>query len=43
MLTDDRLADELVACGRELLRASYSWDAIASRTLGVYAEALTMA
>ena len=43
VLTDDRLADELVACGRELLRASYSWDAIASRTLGVYAEALTMA
>ena len=42
VLTDDRLADELVVCGRELLRASYSWDAIASRTLGVYAEALTM-
>jgi glycogen(starch) synthase len=41
-LTDDVLADELVAQGRELLQASYSWDAIASRTLGVYAEALSI-
>jgi glycogen synthase len=42
VLTDDRLADDLVERGRELLRASYSWDAIATRTLGVYAEALTV-
>ena len=41
VLTDVALADELVAHGKELLQASYSWDAIASRTLGVYAEALT--
>ena len=42
VLTDDALADGLVARGKELLQASYSWDAIASRTLGVYAEALTV-
>jgi glycogen(starch) synthase len=42
VLTDDALAEALVARGRELLRASYSWDAIAARTVGVYAEALTI-
>lgn len=41
VLTDDVLADGLVARGKQLLQASYSWDAIASRTIGVYAEALT--
>lgn len=40
VLTDDGLADRLVERGRELLRASYSWDAIAARTLGVYADAV---
>lgn len=42
VLTDDALADELVKRGKELLQASYSWDAIALRTVGVYAEALTV-
>lgn len=41
VLTDDSLADELVARGKELLQASYSWDAIALRTVGVYADALS--
>lgn len=43
VLTDFELADELVRRGRELLDASYSWDAIGARTVGVYAEALTLA
>lgn len=42
VLTDDELADDLVRRGKQLLRASYSWDAIASRTVGVYAEAITI-
>ena len=41
VLTDDALADRLVARGKELLQASYSWDAIASRTVGVYSDALS--
>jgi glycogen(starch) synthase len=40
VLTDPELADELVRRGHELLDASYSWDAIATRTLTVYREAL---
>jgi glycogen(starch) synthase len=40
VLTDQALADELVDRGRELLEATYSWDAIAIRTLNVYGEAL---
>jgi glycogen(starch) synthase len=40
VLADSELADDLVTRGKALLRASYSWDAIATRTLGVYAEAL---
>ncbi len=41
VLTDQPLADELVRSGQLLLEASYSWDAIAARTLAVYEEALT--
>lgn len=41
VLTDPELADNLVARGHELLEASYSWDAIGARTVGVYSEALT--
>ena len=40
VLTDADLADELVRRGHELLEASYSWDAIAARTLSVYHDAL---
>ena len=42
VLTDDAVADGLVTRGKALLQASYSWDAIASRTVGVYADALTV-
>lgn len=38
VLTDDDLAEQLVSRGRALLQASYSWDAIAARTVAVYAE-----
>jgi glycogen(starch) synthase len=41
VLTDAELADELVRHGNQLLQASYSWDAIAARTIAVYDEALT--
>ena len=40
-LTEPELADRLVRRGRALLEASYSWDAIAARTLSVYDEVLT--
>jgi glycogen(starch) synthase len=40
VLTDSSLADELVRRGHELLEASYSWDAIAARTVSVYQDAL---
>lgn len=40
VLTSPDVADELVRCGRELLVATYSWDAIAARTITVYLEAL---
>jgi glycogen(starch) synthase len=40
VLTDHHTADELVRRGRELLEASYSWDAIAARTVAVYLDAL---
>jgi glycogen(starch) synthase len=40
VLTDPELADEMVRRGRELLQATYSWDAIATRTISVYQEAL---
>ncbi len=40
ILTDQELADSLVARGRELLEATYSWEAIALRTVDVYASAL---
>jgi len=43
VLTDQQLADELVARGHELIEATYSWDAIATRTLDVYADAITAA
>jgi glycogen synthase len=39
VLTDARLAEGLVRRGRELLQASYSWDAIAARTVAVYTDA----
>jgi glycogen(starch) synthase len=39
VLTDTDLADELARNGRELLEASYSWDAIAHRTMAVYLDA----
>lgn len=41
VLTDRQLADDMVRRGRELLQATYSWDAIATRTVGVYHEALS--
>ncbi|MEO6570782.1 MAG: glycosyltransferase family 4 protein [Ilumatobacteraceae bacterium] len=41
VLTDATLADDLVRRGQELLEASYSWDAIATRTSAVYSEAIT--
>ncbi len=40
VLTDRELAAEMVRRGRELLQATYSWDAIAGRTIAVYHEAL---
>lgn len=40
VLTDRELADEMVRRGHEVLRATYSWDAIAARTMTVYSEAL---
>jgi glycogen synthase len=41
VLTDVDLANEMVKRGREILQATYSWDAIAGRTMSVYQEALT--
>jgi glycogen(starch) synthase len=41
LLTDTGLADELVRRGRQLLQATYTWDAIAERTLAVYAEVMS--
>ncbi len=40
VLTEPGVADALVRRGRELLEASYSWDAIAGRTVAVYNEVL---
>jgi glycogen(starch) synthase len=40
VLTDQQLADELSARGQELLEATYSWRAIATRTLTVYGDAV---
>jgi glycogen(starch) synthase len=40
VLTDQALADRLVERGRELLEATYSWQAIAIRTLNVYGDAI---
>ena len=40
VLTDQELADALVERGRELLEATYSWHAIAVRTLDVYTDAI---
>jgi hypothetical protein len=40
VLTDDELAEELVQRGRDVLQATYSWDAIAQRTMAVYQEAI---
>jgi glycogen synthase len=39
-LTDQPLANEMVRRGRELLDATYSWDAIAGRTVAVYLDVL---
>ena len=36
VLTDQDVADSLVTKGRELLQATYSWEAIAGRTIDVY-------
>ena len=41
VLSDQELADEMVRRGRELLQATYTWDAIATRTIAVYNEALS--
>jgi len=41
VLTDQELADGLVERGRVLLEATYSWQAIAARTLNVYADAMS--
>lgn len=41
VLTDHYTADEMVRRGRELLDATFSWDAIAARTVTVYADALS--
>ncbi len=43
VLTDQELADRLVERGRDLLEATYSWHAIAVRTLDVYQDAITAA
>ncbi len=40
VLTEPGLADSLVARGRVLLEATYSWEAIAARTVAVYTDAL---
>lgn len=40
VLTDQELADGLVERGQELLEATYSWQAIAIRTLNVYVDAI---
>lgn len=40
VLTDPELAEELAARGRELLQATYSWEAIAARILTVYGQAV---
>jgi glycogen(starch) synthase len=40
ILTDNQLADDMVARGHEVLQATYSWDAITARTRAVYDEAL---
>ena len=40
VLTDHELAEDMVRHGQELLEATYSWDAIAGRTVAVYLEAL---
>jgi len=40
VLFDPELADEMVRRGRELLQATYTFDAIAARTVAVYHEAL---
>ena len=41
VLTDPDVADDLVRRGLELIEASYSWDAIAARTVALYQEATT--
>jgi glycogen(starch) synthase len=41
ILTDEQMADEMVARGHEVLEATYSWDAISARTRAVYDEALS--
>jgi glycogen(starch) synthase len=38
LLTDTELAAAMRVKGAELLRATYSWDAIAARTADVYAD-----
>ncbi|MEQ8435864.1 MAG: glycosyltransferase family 4 protein [Ilumatobacter fluminis] len=40
VLTDRDLADDMIRRGAELLEATYSWDAIAARTVAVYHDAL---
>jgi glycogen(starch) synthase len=40
VLASPELGDEMVAAGKSLLVASYSWDAIAARTLDVFNSAL---
>lgn len=40
VLTESDLTDQMVRRGHELLEASYSWDAIATRTILVYQDAL---
>jgi glycogen(starch) synthase len=40
VLNDPELADEMVRRGRELLQATYTFDAIAARTVAVYHEAI---
>jgi glycogen(starch) synthase len=40
VLTDRALAASLVRRGEEILEATYSWDAIATRTVAVYHDAL---
>jgi glycogen(starch) synthase len=41
VLTEDDLAASMVQRGKEILQATYSWDAIATRTMSVYQEALS--